>query len=78
MGRNASRVAAMHAKCSITSTAALSTSTMRADRVSARTTGITGRRELTLTSQSAGHRRSRACNGSSRFTGLCVNYFDFF
>ena len=42
MGRNASRVAAMHAKCSITSTAALSTSTstMRADRVSARTSSF--------------------------------------
>ena len=50
MGRNASRVDAMHAKSSITitSTAALSTSTMRADRVSARTTEFSQCEQQTL------------------------------
>jgi len=34
--------------------------------LSQRTTRITGRRELTRISQFAGHRRSRACDGSSK------------
>ena len=33
------------------------------------TTRITGRRELTLISNSAGHRRSRACDGYSAYVG---------
>lgn len=46
--------------------------------LSRRTTRITGRRESMLISRPTSHRRSRACDGSSRFSDLCVNYFDSF
>jgi|694.fasta_scaffold20638_12 hypothetical protein len=41
-----------------------------------RSTRITGRRKLSLLSRSPGHRRSRACDGSSRFSDFPQNYFD--